>query len=108
MELDKEGEEEEGETLIRRVGRKDVWDLTLVCYPPPPPPLNGDRVQDEDCQMFIHAEVVIYGARLHPPVQSSRACIHGINKPASSALFSNDVPADALGSEELRRPRTPQ
>lgn len=32
LELEKEGEEEEGETsrLIRRMGRKDVWDLTLV------------------------------------------------------------------------------
>lgn len=66
-------------------------DLTLVVCDTCPP-----RVQEEDCQMFIHAEDVKYEVQLHPSAQSSRARIYGINKPASSALFSNDAPADAL------------
>lgn len=81
---------------MKKYGKKRCmrFNFGLIFDAPPPP--NGDRVQYEYCQMFIQAEDVIYGARLHPPAQSSRACIYGINKPASSALFSNDVPADAL------------
>lgn len=64
-------------------------DLTLVRYVTPhprtPPP---SRVQDEDCQMFIHDEDVKCGTWLQPSAQSSRACICGINKRSQLGCFS--------------------